>query len=189
MPVKVEKWSTRSAAGILIAVLGGPALAQENEWSFMFSPSIWTSGASSSVETRFGTLDAEVGIEDVVSATDFALWALSSRAMTAGASSRILVYSDPTEQNETPFGVLFSEARVDTDLTMVTGYAGYRFYRDDRVALDILGGARTVRFDIDVAFEPGVLSGQSFGVSESWIDPVIAHPVRGNGSLVCLGTR
>jgi hypothetical protein len=168
----------RLAVGILVAMLGGPALAQEAGWSFSLSPYLWTPGISSSVETRFGTLDAEAGIDDVLSATDFALMGAFEARNGRWGLIADLVYSDLTERSDTPFGALFSRARVDTDLTMATLYAGYRLHEDDHVAVDLLGGARAVWLDIDVALTPGALPARSFGLSESWVDPLIGGRAR-----------
>ena len=178
MLVKVERWSMRSAAGVLIVVLGGPALAQQDGWSFAVSPYLWAPGATSSVETRFGTLHADASIDDVISATDFAFMGAFEARYGPWSLIADLVYSDLTERNDTPFGVLFSEARVDSELTMATFYGGYRLLEDDRVAVDLLGGARAVWLDIDVALEPGALRARSFGLNGSWVDPVVGARAR-----------
>ena len=163
----------RAAAGVLIAALGGPALAQENGWSFALSPYLWTPGISSSVATGFGTLDADASIDDVLSALDFAVMGAFEARNGRWGLIADLVYSDLTETNDTPFGVLFSQARVDTDLTMATVYAGYRVHEDDRVALDVLVGARAVWLDVDVGLRPGALPARSFGLSDDWVDPLV----------------
>ena len=169
----VKRWSMRAAAGLLIAAVGGPALAQENGWSFALSPYLWTPGISSSVATNVGTLDADASIDDVISALDFAVMgALEARNGRWGLIGD-LVYSDLTENNDTPFGVLFSQARVDTDLTMATVYAGYRVHEDDRVAVDVLAGARAIWLDVDVGLRPGALPGRNFGLSDDWVDPLV----------------
>ncbi len=168
----------RVVAGLLIAAVHGPALAQENTWSFAFSPYLWAPGVSNSVETRFGTLDADASIGDVLSATDFALMGAFEARNGRWGLIADLVHSDLTERSDTPVGVLFSQARVDTDLTMATLYAGYRLHETDRVAVDLLGGARAVWLDIDLALTPGALPARSFGLSESWVDPLVGGRVR-----------
>ncbi len=169
----------RGAAGFfLIAMLGGPALAQEDGWSFAFSPYIWTPGVSSSVETRFGTLDADASIDDVLSATDFAFMGAFEARYGPWSLIADLIYTDLTERSDTPFGVLFSEAQLETELAMATFYGGYRIHEDDRVAMDVLGGARAVWLDIDVTLDSGALPSRSFGLSESWVDPVVGARAR-----------
>jgi hypothetical protein len=168
----------RVAVGLLVAAVHGPALAQETAWNFALSPYLWAPGASSSVETRFGTLSADASIGDVLSATDFALMGAFEARNGRWGLIADLVYSDLTERSDTPFGVLFSRARVDTDLTMATLYAAYRLHEDDRLEVDLLGGARAVWLDVDVALTPGALPGQSFGLSESWVDPLVGGRAR-----------
>ncbi len=130
------------------------------------------------METRFGTLDADAGIDDVRSATHFAfMGAVEARHGRWGIIGD-LVYSDLSERKDAPFDQLFSKARVETELTMTTFYGSYRSHEDARIALDILGGVRAVWLDFDVALEPGVLRARSFDLEESWVDPVLGSRAR-----------
>ena len=147
-------------------------------WTFVVSPYLWAPGVSSSVDTRFGTLEADASIGDVVSSTNFALMGLVEARNGRWGLIADLVYTDLTERNDTPFGVLFSRARVDTRLTMASGYAGYRVYENPRVAMDVLAGLRSVSMNIDVSLSPGVLPGQSFGLSDNWVDPLVGGRIR-----------
>lgn len=168
----------RVAVGLLVATLNGPAVAQENGWSFALSPYLWTPGISSSVGTQFGTLDANASVGDVLSATKFAaMGSFEARKGNWGLIADFL-YSDLEERGETPFGVLFSRARIDTELTMLGGYAAYRLYEDGRVALDAMGGIRATWLNIGVSLSPGALPGQNFSTDESWVDPLIGVRAR-----------
>ena len=168
----------RLVAALLVAVLGGPVMAQEGTWSFALSPYLWAPGTSSSVATRFGTLDTDATIGDVVSATDFALMgALEARNGRWGFIADLL-HADLTERSDTPFGALFSRARVETRLTKLTGYAAYQVYDDGQVAFDALGGFRAVSLDLDVSLSPGMLPARSFGSSSSWVDPLVGARAR-----------
>jgi hypothetical protein len=147
-------------------------------WTFAFSPYLWAPGVSSSVDTRFGTLSADASVGDVVSSTNFALMGLVEARSGRWGLIADLVYTDLTERNDTPFGVLFSEARIDTRLTMASLYSGYRVYETPQVAVDLLAGARSISMDIDVSLSPGALLGRSFGLSEDWVDPLVGGRVR-----------
>jgi len=147
-------------------------------WTFAVSPYLWAPGVSSAIDTRFGELSTDASIGDVVSSTNFALMGLFEARNGRWGLIADLVYSDLSERNDTPFGVLFSQARVDTRLTLASVYSAYRVYETPQVAVDVLGGARSVSMDIEVSLSPGALPGQSFGLSEDWVDPLIGGRVR-----------
>ena len=168
----------RVVVGLLIALLSGPAIAQESGWSFALSPYLWTPGISSSVGTRFGTLDADASIGDVLSATQFAAMSMFEARKGNWGLMADFLYSDLSERNDTPFGVLFSRARIDTELTMLTGYAAYRFYEDVRVAFDAMGGVRATWLNVGVSLSPGALPGQTFSTGEGWADPLLGVRAR-----------
>jgi opacity protein-like surface antigen len=164
------------AAACLAA--GGPVVAQDGAWTFAASPYLWAPGAGSSVETRFGRLDADASIGDVLSAVDVALMGVFEARRGRLGLIADLVYADLTERNDTPFGVLFSHARVESELTLASGYAAYRLHEDDRVAVDALGGFRAVSVDLAVTLEPRLLERQRFDVSGDWIDPLVGARVQ-----------
>jgi hypothetical protein len=88
------------------------------------------------------------------------------------------VYADLTERNDTPFGVLFSRARVESEITLATGYAAYRLHEDARVAVDALAGFRAASVDLEVTLTPNLLDGTGFDASGDWIDPLAGARAR-----------
>jgi hypothetical protein len=153
-------------------------MAQQGPWSFAVSPYLWAPGASSSVDTQFGTLDTDATIGEVVSSTDFALMGVLEARNGRWGFIADLLHSDLTERRDTPFGVLFSRARVDTSLTKLSGDAAYRMYDDGQVALDAMGGFRAVSLGLDVSLSPGALPARSFSDSSSWLDPLVGGRAR-----------
>ena len=147
-------------------------------WTFAVSPYLWAPGISSSIDTRFGTLSADASVGDVVSSTNFALMGLVEARNGRWGLLVDLVYTDLSESTGTPFGALFSQARIDTTLTMASVYSGYRVYDTPQVAIDLLAGARSISTDIDVALSPGALPARSFSLSEDWVDPLVGGRIR-----------
>ena len=166
------------AALCLTVALAGPAAAQDGGWTLAVSPYVWAPGITTSVGTRFGDLEADARVGDVLSALDFAaMGVLEARNGRWGLIADLL-YADLTERRDTPFGVLFSRARIETELTLASGYVAYRVHEDARVAVDAMAGFRAVAADLDVTLTPGLLPRQQFDVSDSWVDPLIAGRVR-----------
>lgn len=168
----------RMMTALPVVALAGAAQAQEADWTFTLSPYIWTPGAATSVDTRFGTLDAEAGIDDVLSATEFALMGLFEARRGRWGLIADLVYSDLSESRDTPFGKLFSQATVETELVAASAYVAYRFQENDRTAADVMAGVRSISLDLDVGLDPGLLPPRSFDLGESWVDPVVGGRFR-----------
>jgi hypothetical protein len=57
----------------MVASASGPAVAGETGWRLSISPYAWTPGVDAAVETRFGELNADASVGDVLSAVDVAL--------------------------------------------------------------------------------------------------------------------
>lgn len=171
-------WRTCIIAALTVAPLATMAVAQESRWDFTVSPYVWTPGASTALETGFGTLEADASIGDVLSATDFALMGVFEARRARWGLIADLVYTDLSERQNTPFGVLFARATVETELRVASGYAAYRLHEDAQVSVDLMGGVRVVNADLNVRLAPGTLPGQSFNLGDTWMDPVVGGRVR-----------
>ena len=77
-----------------------------------------------------------------------------------------------------------SRARIETEARALSGYAAYRVEQNERVAVDLMAGFRVNSVDLDLSLSPGLLPAQRLGVSETWVDPLIAGRAR-----VALGDR
>jgi hypothetical protein len=164
-------------AAALAAALSAPAAAQDG-WSVTLSPYAWTPGIAASVGTRFGELEADASVGDVLSALDLAgMGVVEARNGRWGLIADLL-YADLTERRDSPFGALFSRARVDTELTLASGYLAVRLHEDARVAVDAMAGLRAVSVDLDVTLARGDLRARSFGVGDSWVDPLVGGRLR-----------
>jgi hypothetical protein len=168
----------KTALAWAFVLLAGPAAAQSSGWSFALTPYAWLPGMKTSTDTPFGSVDADTSGSDALSALDFAfMGALEARHGRWGLIGDLL-YSDLSQDKDTPFGQLFSRARVETKVLAFTGYAAWRAYETDRVALDVLGGFRYYDMKVDLTLEPGTRQGRSFELHEKWTDPVIGGRAR-----------
>lgn len=174
---RVLLWLVMSGLG---AALAGPASAQEGGWSFEISPYAWVPGVETSVDTQFGTLDADASIGDVLSSLEVAAMGLVEARNGRWGLIADLVHADLTERDDTPFGVLFSRARVETELRLASGYVAYRLHEGERVKVDAMAGFRAVSADLDVTLTAGALPRRQFELGEDWVDPLIGGRVRVN---------
>jgi hypothetical protein len=171
-------WKTCIIAALTVSPLASVGAAQEASWEFTLSPYVWTPGASTSIETGFGTIDADAGVGDVLSATDFAFMGVFEARRGPWSLIADLVYTDLSERQNAPFGALFSRATVETELRVASGYAAYRLKESAQVSVDLMGGFRAVSADLDVRLAPGTLPGQRFNLGDTWIDPVLGGRIR-----------
>lgn len=63
-------------------------------------------------------------------------------------------------------------------MTFLTTYALYRVTEDPTVSVDLGFGARVMDLDVDADLSPGQLAGQSFGIGDTYVDPLVAGRLR-----------
>ena len=168
----------KATVACLAVALATPALAQDSGWSFALSPYAWTPGLTSSVETAWGTVEVDKSIGDVLSDLDLAFMGAFEARNGRWSLIADLFYANLSQSRSTPLGVLFSQVEFETEAKLLSGYAGYRVFENDQVALDLLAGFRVNSVDLDVSLAPGLLQGQRFGASETWVDPLIGGRAR-----------
>jgi opacity protein-like surface antigen len=140
----------------VLVLLAGPAAAQDG-WTVAVSPYVWVPGINTSLDTDFGRLDSSKSNAATLSDLDFAfMGAVEARRGRFGLIGD-LIYAKISEDQDTPFGVLFDGVDVTTRVTAATGYGFYRAYEDDHLSVDLLGGARWYDLKIDVDFDEGLL--------------------------------
>lgn len=168
----------KATVACLAVALATPALAQDSGWSFALSPYAWTPGLTSSVETAWGTVEVDKSIGDVLSDLDLAFMGAFEARNGRWSLIADLFYANLSQSRPTPLGVLFSRAEFETEAKLLSGYAGYRVFENDQVALDAMVGLRINSVDLDISLSPGLLQGQRFGASETWVDPLIGGRAR-----------
>ena len=168
----------KAACTCLCLMLAGPAAAQTSGWSFAVSPYAWVPGITVAVDTAWGTVEVDKSSSDVLSKLDVAfMGAFEARNGRWGLIAD-LFYADLSQSRATPLGLLFSRARIETEAKALSAYAAYRIHEDDRTSVDLMAGLRVNSVDIDLSLSPGLLPGQRFGMSETWVDPLIGGRVR-----------
>ncbi len=163
---------------ILMALPAAPVSAQDSAWSFAVSPYLWAAGIESSVETPLGTVGVDLSSSDVLSNLDFAFMGTFEARNGRWGLIADTFYADLSHSRATPLGVLFTQGRIDTTAKALSAYAAYRVSDSERLAVDLMGGLRVSALDVDLSLSPGALPGQSIGVSETWVDPVIGGRAR-----------
>lgn len=173
----------RTACLVAVATVpASPVLAQEaTGWTFAISPYAYLPALSSSVGTEFGSVSADSSTSDILSDLDMAFMGAFEARNGRWSLILDLLYADLAADQATPLGLFFSKARVETQLSMFTTYAGYRVYETDRAAIDLLGGGRFFWLDVDLKLEPGILEGRSESLDDNWADVVVG--VRGRFDL------
>ena len=162
----------------MTALLSVPVAAQDSGWSFALSPYAWPLGLTSSVETAWGTVEVDKSIGDVLSNLDLAFKGAFEARNGRWSLIADLFYADLSASRATPLGVLFSGVRIETEARALSGYAAYRVHENDQVAVDLMAGFRVNSIDLDLSLTPGRLAGRRFGMSETWVDPLIGGRAR-----------
>jgi len=168
----------KATVAYLAVALAAPALAQDSGWSFALSPYAWTPGLTSSVETAWGTVEVDKSIGDVLSDLDLAFMGAFEARNGRWSLIADLFYANISQSRTTPLGLLFSRAEFETEAKLLSGYAGYRVFEGSQVAVDLMAGFRVNSIDLDISLAPGLLAGQRFGTSETWVDPLIGGRAR-----------
>jgi hypothetical protein len=167
----------RTPLACLAILLAGPAAAQSPEWTFAGSLYGWFSGMDASVDTPRGTVDASLSFSDVFSDLDMTFMGAFEARHAKWSLIGDLVYTDLSASEDTPFGLAFSSAEVKTKMTIFSGYAAYRVYETEQVAVDLAGGVRWFWMDTDTSLKPGLLDEENFSARGNWGDPLIAARV------------
>jgi hypothetical protein len=157
--------------------IAAPALAQDTNWDYSARLYGWLPSMSTSVDTRFGTVEADSGSSVDLSNLDMAFMGTFSARKGDWSFIGDLLYTDMSPSRDTPFGLAFSEAVVDVKVSALSGYAAYRVYDSPEVAFDVGGGFRAFAMDIDTTLVGISRPNESQSQSTSWVDPLIAARV------------
>lgn len=152
-----------------------PATAESQDWSFAGSIYGWFPGIDVTSETPYGDVDTDLSIHDVLEDLDMAfMGSLEARNGRWGFIGD-LVYSDLTSTADTPFGLAFRDAKVETEMTLFSGYVSYRVHQSDLVSIDLAGGFRVFDVNLDTTLNSaGRLPDYSSSSSDTWAVPLVA---------------
>lgn len=157
----------------MVLLLAGPAKAQDPSWDTKATLYGWLPGMTTAVDTRFGTIESSSSGSDALEDLDFVfMGAVSAQKGNWGLAGDLL-YVSLSDTKDTPLE-LFGDGTVAVTATALSSYVLYRLTTDPTLNFDIGGGFRAFDLTVDVALRPGKAEGRTVGVSDAWIDPVIA---------------
>lgn len=161
------------ATAALLTGLSAPA-AMAQDWAYKATIYAWLPSLDSSVETRFGNIEAGLGSSDVLTNLDMAFMGTFAAQNDRLGFVLDYLYSDLSASEQTPFGKLFQEARVDAKIQALSGYMLYRLTTDTPVSFDVGLGFRNFGLDVTARLTPGLLAGRSTNLSNTFTDALIA---------------
>lgn len=169
----------RLGALVLAATAVAPMTAAAQAWEYSASLYLWASGIDTSVETPLGTVETELSFGDILDDLDFAFFGTFTATNGPWVVIGDLNYSSLTSNLETPFGVIFSDVEVDTELTIAAAFGGYAFVDRPDVRIEAGGGLRFYDMNVDTRFIGNTgFPDRSFGNSESWVDLILGVNLR-----------
>ncbi len=158
------------------------AMPAKGGWTLALTPYAWFTALKGDVATFKGAPPANVdaSFDDIIDQTNFA-------AMLAGEArhDRLGIvfdvnYLDISGKGDTP-GQVFGDAEMD-NRTLFAELAGFfDAYRDRRISLDVIAGARLWYVDTEVNLRAGLAQPRTDQQSEAWADPLLG--VRGRAVL------
>jgi opacity protein-like surface antigen len=158
---------------LLLSALPAGAPRAEGDWQFTLTPYLWLAFIDIEAETSQGTFDTSAGFEDVFTDLNFAFM-LSGEAHNGTWGVLIdLLYLDVTTEGDTPRGILYDRAVVDTSGFVGSIYGEYRVLHRQGLSLDLLAGLRFYSVSVDASLKGGALPKVTDDASDTWVDPVI----------------
>lgn len=143
-------------------------------WHFQFSPYLWIAGVTgqAGIGDLIVDIDSGLGDEHVKLNSGF------MGAFEARKNKFILLadlqYSNLGIERPTPRGLLFSGAEADFKTFIFDPEVGYRVAEnvEKRRSVDIMGGIRIWRLEMNLNFLPGILAARSATGTRTWVDAV-----------------
>jgi opacity protein-like surface antigen len=167
-----------ASAAALIAVTSGPAAAQSSNWTFDVSANLWTNDTTITTDTPEGQVEQTLSFSDALKDLQFAFMGTVEARNGPWGVIGDLLYFKLSETEATPRGTLFSDVEIDSKMTIVSGYLAYRVYEDPKVAVDLAGGFRAFKADLDTEFTGAAAADRSFSNNQDFVDPIVAARVR-----------
>jgi hypothetical protein len=160
----------------LALFLAAPVGAQDQTWDYKATLYGWLPSMTTSVDTRFGTIESSSSGSDVLEDLDFVfMGTLTAQNGRWGIASDLL-YVSLSDTKDTPLA-LYGEGTVAVKATALSAYALYRLTTDASLNFDIGAGFRAFDLGVDVSLSPGIAAGEAESVGDTWIDPLIAARV------------
>lgn len=164
---------------LLIGLLAAaPAAAQASDWAFSGTLYGWLPSLDVTVDSPFGDIDGGKSSNGVLDSIDMAFMATAEARYGRWGLLGDFIYADLSGEHDTPRGLVFSDAVIDTRIAAFSGYATYRLVENEHAAFDIAGGFRAFSVDVDTKLtstRPG--RNRKLSIGETWAVPLVGARV------------
>ena len=164
------------AVALIAAALATPARAETPGWSYSATLYGWLTSLSTTVDTRFGPVEVEQSLSDILDQLDFAFFGTIEARRGRWGLIADLAHADLSQTRTLGPPAPFGGARIDTQVTTISAYAAYRVVETEAVGFDLAAGVRRYDVSLRTAFTAPDLD---VALSDQWIDPVIGARVVG----------
>jgi len=188
--------------GVALALLTGVAMhnsawAESDEWQFEVTPYLFAAGMDGTVGVRGYEADMDVSFSDLLDNLEMGfmgLFTAQKGPWTLGLEAVYMELESGGDFDITgPGGIIHTDGKLDVTSSMfiAQGSVGYRLL-DDATKLDVIGGLRYTKLDVDLEvrrYSPPPFSGKrSEDGSKEWVDAVVGlrvqHPLTDNLTLL-----
>ena len=161
-------------AAALIATL--PTVGHSERWEKGVTLYGWLPGMDGSIGTAYGdyNFSPSGSASSLIDDLDMVFMGTFEAGKGRWRFIKDILYVDLSDKKATPFGVLFSDGKVDLAMWAVSGYLSYQVYESSTFSFDVAGGARYFDIDMTTTLNAGTLPTESVSRDDSWIDPVVA---------------
>lgn len=159
---------------LALSLAAGAASAQDAGWTYKASLYGWLPSMTTSVDTKFGTVDIDQSSSDVLENLDMAFMGTFSAQNGAWGFVGDLLYANLSDTNPTPHGIAFDSTSMDLKLTAISGYALYRLTNGSQTQFDVGVGFRNFDMGIDASAQGGSHADVAQSIDQNWTDPLIA---------------
>ncbi|MCZ0963854.1 outer membrane beta-barrel protein [Paracoccus benzoatiresistens] len=183
-----ERLTRIVGSSLLLALSCGAAFAQDGDWSYGITAYGWFNDTGITTDTPQGEVDAELSFSDALDNLDFAfMGAVEARNGPWGVMSDLLYFKLSAEAS-TPRRLLFSDAQIESEITVLSAYATYRAYETANMAFDVGAGVRGFWIDLDTTLVGAAAPTQTINQDKNWVDPLIAARFRMDFNEKTFGT-
>jgi hypothetical protein len=143
------------------------------DWRFSAAIYGWGPDTQIGVDTPFGQIDGEISVADVLDALDLAFMGAVTAEHGRLGFTLDTMFVKLSDNTTTPGVAGFTNAAVESQVSITNVYVTWAVLQNPSRQLDVGAGARAYNTSTDVTFSGGTRPALA-GVSDDWIDPVVA---------------
>lgn len=144
-----------------------------NGWTFSFSPYFWATGLSGDFR-QFNSPAVHINqsFGDILSDLDFSTMMIGEARYERFSLIADMQYTKVSSGTGTPRGIVAREVGLTSETFSGLFGAGYAVIQDDRMTVDLVGGARIWHASTEISFKGGILGGVSVSDDATWVDGI-----------------